>query len=90
MQALQRCVLLLGYSHNDLILVINNNTLDILDTNLKSVLVLKINTYYNYETEKERASLNLFFDDKYLHFTIVSENNEKLEYKFDVKNKKFV
>lgn len=78
------------YSFDNFVFVIYNNTIDILDENLNSLLLMKIKTHYKYGVEKERNSLNLFSDSKYLVFTLVNEDNSKTEYKFDIKNKKFV
>ena len=53
-------------SYNNAIVVIANNKIDILDKNLNSTLLLKINTFYSYTTEQERDSLNIYSDGKHL------------------------
>ena len=49
-------------SYMDVIFVVNNKKIDILTTDLNSTLLLKIDTFYDYTTEKERDSLKLSFD----------------------------
>lgn len=70
------------------ILVFNNNKLDILDENLISKLLIKIDCKYTYQKEKERESLNIKEDTKFIYFTIYNENNELIEYIYDKNNNK--
>ena len=73
---------------NNNIMIINDNKLDIVDSNLKSILILKLDTYYAYQTEKERASLNLIKDNTVLRFTIIQDETNSLNYIYDIKNRK--
>ena len=73
---------------NNSILVIKDKKLDILNNNLKSNLILKVDTYYTYETEWERSSLNISRDDIFLSFSIATDNDNVTNYIYDIKNKK--
>lgn len=77
-------------SLNDLIFVINNNKVDILTASLNSTLLIKIDTFYSYKTEKERDSLNLYSDNNYIYFDIYNNEYEITSYKYDINNKKLV
>lgn len=72
------------------IFVFEDNKLDILDGNLISKLLLKIDCKYTYQTEKERASLNIKKDSKFIYFTIYNDNNELKDYVYDIKNNKLI
>ena len=74
--------------NNEIIFTFNDNKLDIIDHNLISKLLLKIDCKYSYKEEKERATLNIKKDSKFIYFTIYNENNEFDEYVYDIKNKK--
>lgn len=54
------------YAYNDIILVINNKKIDILDSNLKSTLVMKIDTFYDYKIEGEGEFRNILRWCEYL------------------------
>ena len=70
-------------------IVIKDKKLDIIDENLKSRLILKLDTYYEYGVEKERASLNLVKEDNLLRFSIINDKDgNKTNYIYDIKNKK--
>lgn len=76
-------------SINNLIITIKDKKFDIMDTNLKSMLLLKIDTFYGYTIEKERDSLNIYLDNNLLYFTIVNEKGET-NYIYDTKNNKLI
>ena len=75
------------YSIKNTILVIKDKKLDILDTKLRSQLIIKLDTEYTYQEEKDRASLNLYTEGNLLHFTIDGANNQT-KYIYDLKNNK--
>jgi len=76
------------YSENMIIFTVKDNKIDILDNELRSKLLMKIETYYSYKTEKERKSLNLYTKDNLLHFNIYLGNNDYKEYIYDINNNK--
>jgi len=78
------------YVTDSAILVISDKTIDILDYNLKSRLIMKIDTYYAYKTEKERDSLEIYHDSDYMYFSICSNNNECTNYRYDLKKNKLI
>lgn len=75
------------YSIDDIILVIKDKKIDILDLDLKSNLLLKIDTAYEYTKEEERGSLEIHKENNLLHFSVVNGTDTN-EYIFDIKNKK--
>ena len=78
------------YSYKDILLVVNDKKIDILTTDLKSTLLMKINTFYKYSTEKERDTLNISYDDLYIYFKVFTTKNEYKEYKYNFVEKKLV
>lgn len=78
------------YAYDDIVFVINNKKVDILDTNLNSTLIMKINTFYEYKTEKERDSLEIYTDEEYIYFKIFTNETEYINYKYSIKDKKLV
>ena len=68
------------YADDDVILVINNKKIDILDTNLNSTLLMKINTFYEYTVEKERDSLEIYSDGEYIYFKVFVNEFEYTDY----------
>lgn len=78
------------YAYDDIILVVNNKKIDILNTNLNSTLLMKIDAFYEYTTEKERDSLDLYSDGEYIYFKVFTSETEYLEYKYNVKDKKLI
>lgn len=78
------------YSYNDIIIVVNNNKLDILNTNLDSTLLMKIDTFYEYTTEQERDSLQIYSDDEFIYFKVFVNEDEYIAYKYDIKNNKLI
>ena len=73
------------YAADNTILVFKDRKIDILDKNLKSYLLIKLDTFYNYQIEKERESLNFYREGNLLHFTIYKEENS-VNYIYDLKN----
>lgn len=75
------------YSYNGFTLVVNNKTIDILNDKLNTVLVMKINTPYEYNKVGEINSLNAHGESNKIYFTVENDNNIT-NYIFDTKNKK--
>ena len=71
------------YSANRVIFTIADNKIDILDNNLRSKLLMKINTYYSYKTEKERKTLNLHYKDGIIYFKVYLSSDEYKQYMYD-------
>ena len=78
------------YAYDDVILVIKNKKIDILNNKLNSTLIMKIDSFYNYTTEKERDSLNIYSDGKNLYFRVYSNENEYVDYVYNIKSKKLI
>lgn len=78
------------YAYDGIVFVINNKKVDILDTNLNSTLLMKINTFYEYTTEKERDSLEIYTDEEYIYFKVFTNETEYINYKYSIKEKKLV
>lgn len=78
------------YAYDDIIFVVNNKKIDILDSNLNSTLLMKIDTFYEYTTEKERGSLKIFVEDGYINFKVFLSENNYTVYKYNIKSKKLV
>lgn len=78
------------YVYTDVILVSNNNKIDILTTDLNSTLLMKIDTFYKYTTEKERDSLNLSSDGEFIYFDVFTSEKEYKSYKYNILTKKLV
>lgn len=76
------------YSYNNVILVIKDNKIDILDSNLDSTLLMKIDTTYEYTIEKERESLDIYTNEDYIYFKVFINNNEYMQYKYNIEDKK--
>ena len=77
-------------SIDNILLVFNNKQLDILDTNLNSQLLMKIDCTYDYRVEKERKTLNINKLNNIVTFTINEDDNEYTNYYYDLKNKKLI
>ena len=77
-------------SYSDIILAINDKKIDIMTVDLKSTLLMKINTFFEYKAEKERDSLNLHSDGEYLYFDVFTSENEYMSYKYNIALKKLV
>ena len=78
------------FSYEDIILTINDKKIDIMNTDLKSTLIMYITTYYDYTIEKERDSLNIKVRDNILYFNVKNEDERYTSYKYDIKNKKIL
>ena len=78
------------YAYKDIILVVNNKKIDILNSNLKSTLLMKIDSFYGYTTEKERASLKIHTDNNNIYFRVFLNENEYTEYAYNVVSKKLL
>ena len=78
------------WTNNDLLLTITNKQLDILNNKLDSNLLMKINTYLDYDTSSERKSLKIHYDDNYIYFNVNTNNNNYIGYKYDIINKKII
>ena len=59
-------------------------------TDLKSTLIMRIATYYDYMVEKERDSLNIKVRDDILYFSVRNKDEKYTIYKYDLKNKKIL
>ena len=77
-------------SYGDIIFTINDKKIDIMTVDLKSTLLMKINTFFDYTTEKERESLNLYSDGEYIYFDVFTSENEYTSYKYHIATKKLV
>ena len=75
------------YGIDNIIITIKDRKLDIVDRNLKTKLLLKVNTSYEYKIEKERDSLNFYLENNLLHFNIINDDNITY-YIYDIKNNK--
>ena len=62
------------FSYEDIILTVNDKKIDIMNTDLKSTLIMRITTYYDYTIEKERDSLNIKVRDNILYFNVKNED----------------
>ena len=78
------------YSDNGIIVVSYNKKIDILDDKLSSLLLMKIDTFYDYTTGQERDSLNIYSDDNFIYFKVFISENEYNEYRYDIYNKKLL
>lgn len=78
------------YSFGGIILVVNNKKIDILDSNLNSTLLMKIDCFYGYTIEKERDSLNIYSDGNNIYFRVYISENEYNDYTYSLKNKKLI
>ncbi len=73
---------------NNSILIIKDRKIDIVNNNLKSNLILKLETYYTYQEEQERGSLKFKREGNFLTFNVVQDNNQINKYIYDIRNKK--
>ncbi len=58
-----------------------NKKIDILDNTLRSRLVMKVDTTYEYTTDEERKSLNIVSDGEYIYFTVYTPSGY-IKYKY--------
>ena len=75
---------------DNLILVFYNKSIDIYDENLKSKLLMPIRTFYTYQEEKVRASLDFNISNSVLSFTVFNNSNTYMIYRYDFKNNKLL
>ena len=68
----------------------NNKKIDILDKNLNSTLLMKINSFYDYTTEKERSSLKIRTDGLNIYFRVYTDDEKYTDYVYNIKNKKIM
>lgn len=78
------------YSYDDVIIVFKDKKIDILNSELKSTLVMKLNSFYEYNTEREKGSLDIYCDGEYIRFDVFISEEEFTSYKYDIKNKKLL
>lgn len=78
------------YSYNDILIVAYNNKLDILTTDFNSTLLMKINAFFEYKTEKERNSLNIYNDGNYIYFRVYTSEYDYVDYSYDIFDKQLI
>ena len=78
------------YSYDDIIFIFSNNKIDILNVKLDSLLLMKINTFYGYTTEKERDSLKIKTDGLNIYFRVYTSEESYKDYIYNIKNKKIM
>lgn len=80
------------YPVNKFVFVVKNGQIDILDENLNTKLLMKLDSYYSYKIEKERATLNIYEKDNLIHFSVFSHDDNGLDtytnYTYDIRNGK--
>lgn len=78
------------YSFNNFVLVVKDKKIDILSgDDLKSKLLLKIDTLYSYSTNKEQSTLNIYDNfNGMLYFNVVTSDGVIRKYMYDYKNNK--
>lgn len=78
------------YAVDDIILVVKDKKIDIINEKLSSMVLMKIDTYYEYTTEKERDSLKIYSDDSYVYFSVFVGTGDYKDYKYDLINNKLI
>ena len=78
------------YSYDDVVFIINDKKIDILDSKLDSTLLMKIDTFYGYTTEKERDSLEIYSDGENIYFKVFINDSDYTTYKYNIKDKKLL
>lgn len=78
------------YAYEDIILVCNNKKIDILNDNLDSTLLIKIDSFFEYTREQERESLNIYVEDNILYFDVFISENKYTTYKYNISTKKII
>ena len=69
------------YYIDNYIIAIYNNKIDILNENLDSKLIMKIDTEYSYTNSNERNSLNINSDKEYIYFSVYKDE-KYIKYKY--------
>lgn len=77
------------YTYKDVIFTIKDKKIDILDNNLNSLLLMKIDTQYDYSVEQERDSLDIYSDCEIIYFKVFMDD-KYINYKFNVVDKKLI
>ena len=78
------------YAYDDIMLVCNNKKIDILNSNLNSTLLIKIDSFFEYTREQERDSLNIHVEDNILYFDVFINETEYTTYKYNISTKKII
>lgn len=73
-----------------IIIVAENNKIDILNDQLNSKLVMKIDSLYEYTKEQERDSLNIISDENFVYFNVVFEEGSYKKYKYDISSDRLI
>ena len=76
------------YSDSLAIFTVKDNKIDILDSELRSKLLMKIDTYYSYTTEKEIKSLDIYTKNNLMYFKVYTGDNTYKKYMYDIANSK--
>ena len=71
-------------------MIFKDKKIDILNTNLNSVLLMKIDSFYEYTKGQERDSLDIYSDGENIYFNVFINENEYTSYKYSIKDKKIV
>ena len=72
------------YPAENYIITFNNKKIDILDKNLNSILIIKINTHYDYITSNEKGSLKFRKENDNLLFNVVNSENKYVVYSLNL------
>lgn len=72
------------YPAENYIITFNNKKIDILDKNLNSILIIKINTHYDYITSNEKGSLKFRKENGNLLFNVVNSENKYVVYSLNL------
>lgn len=79
------------FAIDNIILTINNKSIDILNNNtLESTLLLKIPTYFKYSNNNEIKSLNIKVNHDILYFTVILDDKKYQNYRYDLKTNKML
>ena len=79
------------YSYGGVVIVVNNRAIDILNADdLKSTLLMKIPTFFEYKSSQEIKSLNIKVNKDILYFNVILEDKKYQSYRYDLKNKKIL
>ena len=78
------------YAYDNIIFVFANNKIDILNDDFDSLLLMKINTFYDYAEEQERDTLKFYFDGENILFDVFVSEDEYTTYKFSLTQKKLI
>ena len=77
------------YADRGVIFTVKDKKIDILNNELHSKLLMKINTYYPYKNDDEINSLNIYTKGNLLFFSVYSGNSDEFkEYVYDILNNK--